>query len=255
MKRALWALAALCGAFGFACLAVVGMRFSAALLLCGALFCAALALLARLGETRRWAAVAKRALLAVFCAGLACFAVLEARVISGARGNADGAAVSCVVVLGAGVDGTRPSLTLERRLEAALDYLADKPDIPVIVSGCRGRGETISEAECMYRWLVARGVDETLVWKEERSSSTRTNFAYSYELMREHGVDPTEPFAYVTSDFHVYRAGKLAGVPWAYGVPAHLPRGAYFDALTVNYYVREAFALANEYFFRMDLDL
>lgn len=255
MTRVYGALAALCGAAGLALLAVPGMRFSAFLLLCGAIFCAALALLTRLARTRRWALVARRVLLLLFCAGLLAFAALEARIVSGARGSAADADVACVIVLGAGIEGTEPSAILRARLEAALDYIADKPDIPVVVSGCQSPNEQISEAECMYRWLTARGVDERRVWKEEQASSTRTNFAYAAALLARRGVDPTAPFAYVTSDFHVYRAGLLARVPQAYGVAARLPRSLYFDALTVNYYVREAFALANEFLFRMDLDL
>lgn len=107
----------------------------------------------------------------------------------------------------------------------------------------------------MYRWLVARGVDESRIWKEERATSTRTNFEYSIALMAERGVEASDGFAFVTNDYHICRARAIAGVPWARGVAAHLPRSLYFDALEVNYFVREAFALANESLFRMDLDL
>ena len=253
MKRAFWILAAACAVLGGLCAAVPGLRFGALLLLCAAAFCAALALLSRLAETRRWARICRTALLALFCAGFALFAVLEAMVISGADGDADDTPVSCVVILGAGVNGTQPSLMLWSRLNAALEYLADKPDVPVIVSGCRGRGEEISEAECMYRWLTAHGIEADRVWKEEQATSTRTNFARSYELMAARGV--SGDFAFVTNDYHVCRAGRIADTPLAHGVAARLPRSAYYDVLTLNYYVREAFALANELFFRMDLDL
>lgn len=255
MRRVLWVLAVLCAVQGIVCAVVPGLRFGALLLFCAAAFCAVMAALRCLAGTRRWAKICRGVLLALFCAGFAFFLVLEALVVSGASGDAGDAPVSCVVVLGAGVDGTRPSLVLWSRLNATLEYLADKPDIPVIVSGCQGPGEEISEAECMYRWLTARGVDGHRVWKEERATSTRTNFRNSFDLMAERGIDPTANFAFVTSDFHVYRAKKLAGVPWAYGVAASLPRSPYYDLLTANYYVREAFALANEMLFRMDLDL
>lgn len=107
----------------------------------------------------------------------------------------------------------------------------------------------------MYRWLIAHGVEERRVWKEEQATSTRTNFAYSYALMRERGLDPSEPFAYVTNDFHMFRAGMVAEAPMARGVAARLPRAPYYAALEANYFVREAFALGNEYLFGMDLDL
>lgn len=255
MKRALWIAAAACAVLGGVCAVVPGLRFGALLLLCAAAFCAVLALLSQLAQTRRWAKTCRTVLLALFCAGLALFLVLEAMVISGAKGGADDAPVACVVILGAGVNGTQPSLMLWSRLNAALDYVADKPDVPIIVSGCQGRGEEISEAECMYRWLTAREIAPERVWKEERATSTRTNFAYSTALMAEHGLDPADGFAFVTNDYHVCRAARIAGVPWAHGVAARLPRNLYYDALEANYYVREAFALANELLFRMDLDL
>ena len=252
---AMLVLSALCGVGALGLLAVPGMRFSAFLLLCAALFFALLALLGRLAQKRRWARTARAVLLGLFGAGLLCFAVLEARIVADARGDADDQPIACLIVLGAGVNGTEPSLMLYVRLQAALACLTEHPELPVVVSGCQGQGEDITEAECMYRWLVAHGVDESRIWKEERATSTRTNFAYSIALMAEHGVDPSDGFAFVTNDFHICRARAIAGIPWARGVAAHLPRSLYFDALEVNYFVREAFALANEFLFRMDLDL
>ena len=107
----------------------------------------------------------------------------------------------------------------------------------------------------MARWLIDRGVAEDRVWKEEQASSTRTNFEYSLAMMRERGIDPSGDYAFVTSDFHIYRAQLLADSPRAHGVPARLPGGLYYTALEVNYYVREAFALANELLLRVDADL
>jgi len=255
MKRVIWILSTLCLVLGGLFSVIPGLRFGGLLFLCMAAFLAVLAALGRLAETRRWAKVCRAVLLALFCVGLACFCILEGFVIAGSDGDAEDVPVSCVVILGAGVEGTRPSLMLWSRLDAALDYIADKPDIPVIVSGSQGAGEQISEAECMYRWLVDRGVDGSRIWKEEKATSTRTNFRYSFDLMAERGIDKTDDFAFVTNSYHICRAQKLAGVPGAHGVAATLPRGLYYDTLTVNYYVREAFALANELLFKVDLDI
>ena len=256
-QKLLWYAAAACAVLGMLCTRIPGLRFSALLAwcVCGALIVyAALCLIAEKKPRAKWAVRVFRALV---LAGLIFFICLEAAIVSGAKQafdpDADGAPVSCVIVLGAGVNGTEPSLMLWSRLEKTLDYIADKPDIPIIVSGSQGQGEEISEAECMYRYLTAHGVDETRVWKEEQATSTRTNFQRSYELMAARGIDGD--FAFVTNDYHVYRAGMLADTPLAHGVAARLPRGAYYDALTLNYYVREAFALANELLLRMDLDV
>lgn len=249
MKRAFVVLAALCGALGLLCRAVTGMRFSAALLLSLAAFFTLLALLRHLGESRRWAKRWERVLEGVFCLGAAFFLVLEAVVIAGAHTDAEGHDVSCVIILGAGVNGTVPSLSLKTRLDAALDFLADKPDVPVICSGGQGGGEEISEAECMARYLISHGVAAERILREERSASTRENFDFSLALMAEEGIDTTADFAFVSSDYHLARARRMAGVPWVYGVAAKMPRGVYFDALEVNYFVREAFGLAHELVF------
>ena len=148
----------------------------------------------------------------------------------------------CVVILGAGVNGTTPSLMLSSRLQTALDFIADKPDIPIICSGGQGPGEDISEADCMADWLIAHGVDESRIYREDRSTSTQENFAYSEEIMAELGLDAGDMFAFVTNDYHIFRAGRIAGTDAACGVAATLPRSAYYDALQLNYYVREAFA-------------
>ena len=257
MTRFLKILALICAALGLLTSLDTGMRFSALLLFCTAAFCGVLALLTHLAETRRWALIARRMLLVLFCVGLALFAVLEGLVLSGAKSGADDVPedISCIIVLGAGVNGEEPSTILSSRIHAAIQLAQERPDVPVIVTGSKGQGEDISEAECMYRELVRARVEHGRIWKEEQATSTRTNFLYSYALMREHGLDPSEPFAFVTSDFHVYRAKLLAGTDAAYGVAAHLPESTYFSILTLNYEVREAFALANESLFRMDLDL
>ena len=48
------------------------------------------------------------------------------------------------------------------------------------------------------------------------------------------------PLSRTTTIF--FRAGRIAGTDAACGVAATLPRSAYYDALQLNYYVREAFA-------------
>lgn len=261
LQKILWCAAALLAVLAAALRAVRGMRFSSALCAAACAGVGVYALLGALSEKRVWAKWCKRLLLALFCLGFAFFLCLETLVVSGARGDLDRAEeVSCVLILGAGVDGTRPSLTLARRLDAALGYLADKPEVPVIVSGCQGTGEEISEAECMARYLSAHGVDESRIWKEEQASSTRTNFLYSLAMMDEYGLDKGAPLAVVTSDYHIARARYIAlreGLEpeGTVMVPSTLPRSAYYALLTVNFYVREAFAFANEMLLGVDWDL
>ena len=223
---------------------VPGLRFSALLCLCATAVLFIFYLLehfARRGH--RAAAWCELALIAALLLGFSLFTVLETMVVRGSFADESDAPVSAVIVLGAGVNGETPSLTLRTRIDAAAAYLEEHPDVPVVLSGGQGPGEAITEAECMRRALVRRGVDESRLYPEERSTSTQENLRYSRAILEELGVDPARRVAIVTSDFHLCRARLVWGGDTA-AVPAHLPSALYFQCLTVNYFIREAFGLA-----------
>ena len=223
---------------------VPGLRFSALLCLCATAVLFIFYLLehfARRGH--RAAAWCELALIAALLLGFSLFTVLETMVVRGSFADESDAPVSAVIVLGAGVNGETPSLTLRTRIDAAAAYLEEHPDVPVVLSGGQGPGEAITEAECMRRALVRRGADESRLYPEERSTSTQENLRYSRAILEELGVDPAQRVAIVTSDFHLCRARLMWGGDTA-AVPAHLPSTLYFQCLTVNYFIREAFGLA-----------
>lgn len=114
-----------------------------------------------------------------------------------------------VVVLGAGIRGERVSAALARRLDKALEYLGKNPDALIVVSGARGPQEDITEALAMERYLIAEGAPAGQIIKEEAATNTEENFAYSKAILD--GIF-TEPYTIViiTSDFHLYRASRLA---------------------------------------------
>ncbi len=174
-------------------------------------------------------------------AGVLVFAALEVAILANAHSDPSGPA-DCVLVLGAGLRGEEISATLMRRLDAALDYLEAYPGTPVVVSGGQGDGETLSEAEAMYRYLVGRGVDRNLIIKEERSTDTNENVAFSVPLMPEH----TRTVAVATSEFHLLRARLLlrrAGFE-----PMALAAETPLMHLKVLYCVRESFSLVFTFF-------
>ena len=218
----------------------------------GLLFCLASGVIAlwavldRLSEKTRWALTAKRILSVLLVLGVFLFSFLEAEVIRWSKTDNE-RAVTGVIVLGAGVNGTVPSLSLRVRLEAALDYIADKPDIPIVVTGSQGPGEDISEARCMADWLIARGVDESRILVEDQADNTRENIAFSKAMLSENGYDTTAQFAVVSSDYHLCRAAMYWEVPGMVPVTAKMPEQYQRSLLTVNYYIREAFALAAEF--------
>ena len=171
------------------------------------------------------------------------FIILQGLIISGAR--TEDADIDCLIILGAGLYGEYPSRVLASRLDMALEYLKGRDDIPIIVSGGQGPGESITEAEAMSRYLEYRGINENKIWKEVESTSTWENLNFSLALMEEQGLDPENAtIAIVTSEFHLYRAKRIAGQLGlnVVGVAADTP----YLGLRVLYHCREAVALLKD---------
>ena len=192
------------------------------------------------------ASVLQRSLVACLVIGLSGFLMLQGLILSGAR--TEDAKVDGLIILGAGINGELPSRILMSRLDTALEYLETQGDIPIIVSGGLGPGESITEAEAMFRYLARQGADENKIWKEEKSTSTWENLAFSLALMEENGLDAENAtIAIVTNEFHLYRAKHIAGTLGidAIGVSAQTP----YPSLRVLYHFREAAALLNSFVF------
>lgn len=142
-----------------------------------------------------------------------------------------------VIVLGARVRGEHVTYTLSKRLDVAFDYLKENPSTKVILSGGRGAGEDISEAEAMKRYLVRKGIEEERMILEDQSVNTDENLAFS---MKKVG-DKDASVVIVTNYFHVFRAVHIAKKK---GMTKIEGAGAPVKWYTVpNLYVREAFAV------------
>ena len=114
-----------------------------------------------------------------------------------------------MVVLGACVRGENVSLTLYNRLNKTVEYLERNPSTIAIVSGGQGEGESIPESLAMKRFLINSGIDESRIITEDQSRSTLENFTFSKPIIESRfGEDAKVVF--VTTSFHVYRAGKVA---------------------------------------------
>lgn len=153
-----------------------------------------------------------------------------------------------VIVLGAGLRGERVTGLLARRLDAAYEYHLTNPDALIIVSGGQGPGESIPEAVAMKRYLVEKGIPENQILTETESTSTEENFAFSQEILRQNGIEPTQPIAYVTNTFHCYRAGLYArdsGFTDVSSVSATIGPDSILPC-----YMREVFAVAYYWVFK-----
>lgn len=186
----------------------------------------------------------RRLLVGLTLAGVFVLGVLEVPVIIAAQGDKPNDA-SYLIVLGAGVNGRTPSLSLTNRLTAAEQWLREHPDSYAILSGGQGPREEISEAEVMYQWLTARGIAAERLYREDRSTSTRENFQYSAALLRQLNGTLPESVAVLSSEYHLYRAKYLArqiGLE-----PLGVPARTTLPILRLNYFLREGVAVGRLY--------
>jgi len=168
------------------------------------------------------------------------FAAVEAVIWRHAAGD-DVAETQCIIVLGAGVYGERPSATLVSRLNAAYDYLQTYPNCAAVLSGGQGPGEAITEALAMQRYLVEKGIDPQRLLLEQRATSTWENLLYSQEILRQNGLDG-QTVGIVSNTFHLYRArflAQLAGLD-VMTIGAPVPK---IGLVPLTCYVRECFAV------------
>ena len=208
-----------------------GMRFSGFLLVGLAAVLVLELLLGHWAKASKTGRLCRRIFQTALTLALVPLICIEIYVINVGSSDPSALPADAVVVLGAGVNGTQPSLSLYTRLTAALDYLEENPDVPVVLTGGLGYGEEITEARCMYDWLTARGVDPARLIMEEQAGNTAENLV-----------------AVVTNDFHIARSRLIAarqGYGHAFGVPAKLP----WRHLEVNYYLRESFAMVKTWIF------
>ncbi|MBR0436577.1 MAG: YdcF family protein [Clostridia bacterium] len=124
--------------------------------------------------------------------------------------RADKVDADALIVLGAAVHGDRVTWVLSNRLDTAADWLESHPDALCVVSGGQGSGETVSEASAMQKYLVGqKGVEPSRILVEDRAESTKENFAFSKALI-EQTLGKDAKIAFVTTDFHVFRARRVA---------------------------------------------
>ena len=142
------------------------------------------------------------------------------------------------VVLGCSVKGENPSRILKERLDAAYVYLMENTGAYCVLSGGQGEDELISEAECMYRYLTAAGIDGDRLILEDASGNTEENLRFSGELLAERGLDGD--ITIITSEFHAYRAQKTAE---RLGMNSYSTPSRTFFLYLPTYYVRELYGI------------
>lgn len=147
-----------------------------------------------------------------------------------------------LIVLGAGVRGTVPTLILKNRLEKTYEYLIQHEATIAVVTGGQGRGEEITEALAMKKYLIDRGIGEKRIIMEDQATDTSENMQYSFQIIDE--LKPNARIGIVTTRFHLFRSKLIAKqygkVVEGYGAENHWP-------LIPHYYVREFFAVIKDF--------
>lgn len=175
---------------------------------------------------------------AAIIAGICIFAVLVAEILcitSGIKAPQPGA--DYVIVLGAQVRGRTPSYNLARRLDVAYDYLMENPETIAILSGGKGPGEDISEAQAMAEYLQEKGIPPERMTLEDQSTNTDENIRFSREIIGSQEAS----VVLATNRFHVFRS---IGIAKKQGLQKVEGLGAGIMWFTVpNLYLREAIAI------------
>lgn len=208
----------------FVCLCLIGLL---------AFYTITKRLLPRYPKAMKWL---RRLCTLCLCIGLLMVLVTEALIIHASFGSPN-AHCDYMIVLGAKVRESGPSLSLWDRIYAARDYMLTHPEVIAIVSGGQGADEPMSEGQAMYEELVALGIDPERIWVEDQAGSTWANLNYSLDLIEEKtGIRP-DRIGLLSSEYHLFRAGlqaKDCGVEMV-GIPARTSR---FSQM-VNHFMRE----------------
>lgn len=187
-----------------------------------------------------------RTVVILVCIGLAYFIIVEIPIIKNSKTD-ENPERDYLIVLGAAVHGDKASLSLVHRLDGAMDYLEQYPDTIAIVSGGQGKGENMTEAQCMFDYLTKRGIAPERIIMEDKATSTKENLMFSFDIIRQRGDEPDGNVAVLSSPYHLFRAKtmcRMLDVEPA-GVAGHWD----YPALTASQFIREAFGMTHLWVF------
>jgi uncharacterized SAM-binding protein YcdF (DUF218 family) len=147
------------------------------------------------------------ALLVLIAAGLIWCAVVLGR-INSAKTTAPMVKADAGVILGMSMWGDEPSPGLKERLDYGLElYKAGAFSHFVVSGGLDHADYKYTEAEGMKIYLAAHGVPDSVIYLENKSTSTYENLLFSKAVMQQEGLSSA---VIITHDFHGRRALEIA---------------------------------------------
>ena len=146
--------------------------------------------------------------------------------------------IDCIIVLGAGIRGSRPSPMLEDRLLTSIDLYNNNVANKIIVSGDHGTKD-YDEVNVMKRYLIENNILSEDVFMDHAGFSTYDSIYRAKEIFG------AKKIIIVTQKYHLYRALYIAKELNldAYGVVAN--RRYYYNQLKRD--IREFVARIKDY--------
>ena len=146
-----------------------------------------------------------------------------------------------VIVLGCRVKENGPSLMLQKRMDAAYDYMTENENVICIASGGQGSDEPMSEAQAIKNSLVEKGISPDRIIMEDKSENTFQNIRNSLEIFDSMGM--SRKAVIITSEFHQLRAKMIASKQ---GLECYSKSSPTYPPLLPSYWVREWFGVLHE---------
>ncbi len=115
---------------------------------------------------------------------------------------------SAIVVLGAGIEGDRPSPIFEARLRHGIELHRQGLAPWLILTGGFGSDKRAAEAEVGREYALAAGVPDSAILIETHSRTTLQNLKETDRLLDEHGLD--RELIVVSDPYHLFRASRMA---------------------------------------------
>ena len=147
--------------------------------------------------------------------------------------------VDCIIILGAGIWGGKPSPMLEDRLQEGIKLYQNNVSDKIIMSGDHGKKE-YDEVNMMKNYAIEKGIPSENIFMDHAGFSTYESIYRAKEVFK------AKKIVIVTQKYHLYRALYIAnklGIE-AYGVGSD-PR-QYVGA--TNREIREILARDKDFF-------
>lgn len=218
--------------------------FSFVIWLAGAVFFSVSFFLAGKGRWYKIPRLIRGVILSVIVIGIVVFIACEGMIVSHMNDKGEDG-LDYIIVLGAQMRESGPSIIFKYRLDAACEYLEKNPETKCIVSGAKAPNESISEGEGGRDYMISLGIPKDRVLAETEAVDTVENIRFSMEMINRDRPGEKLKIGIVTNNFHVFRGVRLAMVESEneiYGIAAYT-RPWYLP----NNMVREFFGVIRDF--------